>query len=304
MTVQITPLVDPRRHLSGHRLAWLASDSEGVPAGTVFLYLFTRAEQHHLALLELNVHPAERDSETGPRLLHAAIEAAREDGRRRVVAHVKAGSPGEGPLSAGEFRRVLTLTSARLPLAEVNLATLDAILRRPRPGYRSASWDGVVPDDLADGFVATRRAMNDTPTGGVDLAAVPWDLARVKSIATSVEQRGEVLHTVAAVSEADGAIAGFTELALPGDGTGDATHLGTAVLPEHRGHGLGLWMKAASIRTVHERHPALSALITDTAEQNSHMRQINDLLGYLPTHATHEYQLDLPLAPHAEPTFR
>jgi GNAT superfamily N-acetyltransferase len=98
---------------------------------------------------------------------------------------------------------------------------------------------------------------------------------------------------VVAVDDTDGSIAGFTELVVPGDGTGDAQNYGTGVLPEHRGHGLGRWMKAESIRQARSRYPRLDGLLTDTTEGNRPMRAINDALGYLPTHQTIEYQLDL-----------
>lgn len=70
---------------------------------------------------------------------------------------------------------------------------------------------------------------------------------------------------VAAVDVSDGMIAGFTELVLPGGGRGDGQHYGTGVLPEHRGQGLGRWMKAEVIRQAVECHPDLAGLLTDTA---------------------------------------
>jgi GNAT superfamily N-acetyltransferase len=65
------------------------------------------------------------------------------------------------------------------------------------------------------------------------------------------------------------------------------------VLPEHRGHGLARWMKAAAILRARRRHPELSGLCTDTADGNAPMRAVNDALGYVPTHRAVEYQLDL-----------
>lgn len=88
-------------------------------------------------------------------------------------------------------------------------------------------------------------------------------------------------------------VAAFTELVIPGNGTGEGQHYGTGVLPEHRGHGLGRWMKAESIRQAHRDYPDLGGLLTDTADSNAHMRRVNDGLGYTPTHTTHQYQLDL-----------
>ncbi|XVQ86713.1 GNAT family N-acetyltransferase [Microbispora siamensis] len=74
---------------------------------------------------------------------------------------------------------------------------------------------------------------------------------------------------------------------------GDAQHYGTGVLPEHRGRGLGRWMKAEMIRLVRERHPDLGGLLADTADGNTYMRGINDALGYVPTHRTVRFRLDL-----------
>lgn len=52
-------------------------------------------------------------------------------------------------------------------------------------------------------------------------------------------------------------------------------------------------MKAAAVRHALERHPRLSGLSTDTAQSNKPMLAVNDSLGYLPTHKSVEYQLDL-----------
>ncbi|MEW2490543.1 GNAT family N-acetyltransferase [Streptomyces sp. NPDC048411] len=293
MPVRITALTDPDRGLSSYRLAWLASDTDAIPVGSAFLRLFTRAGQEHLAELDLHVHPAERRNRTGSRLLEAAIAAARQDGRRCVITQAEAGSPGDRFLTARGFCRVLTLTFTRLPLAEADITALTEITEQPHPGYRLASWEGTVPDGLAETFVASRHAMDDMPMGSTDFGTVTWDLARVRAAAAAIEKRGDLLHTVVAIDESDGSIAGFTELVVPGDGKGDGQHYGTGVLPEHRGHGLGRWMKAASIRQAHERHPDLGGLLTDTADNNPYMRHINDALGYAPMRTTFEYQLDL-----------
>jgi GNAT superfamily N-acetyltransferase len=288
LSIQLTALTDPEHNPSSRRLTWLASEADGVPVGSAFLRLFTGQGRTHLAELHVNVHPAERRNGTGSLLLGPAVSAARDDGRRSVIAQAEAGAPGDLFLAAQGFRKVLTLTYARLPLAQADVAVPG-----DRPGYRLASWDGAVPGELAETFTASRRAMDDMPMDETDYGTVVWDVDQVLTAARAVERRGDLLHTVVAIDESDGSIAGFTELVVPGDGTGDGTHYGTGVLPRHRGHGLGRWMKAASIRLARERHPDLAGLVTDTAENNTHMRAINDALGYRPTHTSLEYQLDL-----------
>jgi hypothetical protein len=67
MSVRITALTDPAGDPSSYRLAWLASDTDGIPVGSAFLRLFTRTGQEHLAELDLRVHPADAASSSKPR---------------------------------------------------------------------------------------------------------------------------------------------------------------------------------------------------------------------------------------------
>ncbi|MGW0588811.1 N-acetyltransferase family protein [Streptosporangium sp. NPDC002607] len=290
LSIHIDPLADTSPGASSRRLVWLASDGDGVPVGSAFLRLFTREGQDHLAELELNVHPAERRKGVGSELLARTVAGAEREGRRCVLAQVRAGTPGDRFLAARGFRKVLALTYTRLVPAQ---AGVDTVADRPHAGYRLCSWDGTVPDDLADTFAASRRAMDDMPMDDADYGVVVWDVERVRAAAQAIEDRGESLHTVVAIDESDGSIAGFTELVVPGDGKGDGQHYGTGVLPEHRGRGLARWMKAEMIRQVRERYPDLGGLLADTADSNTHMRAVNDSLGYRPTHKTFQYQLDL-----------
>ncbi|MET9409856.1 GNAT family N-acetyltransferase [Streptomyces sp. NPDC002935] len=293
MPPRITPLTDPEPTASSRRLAWLASDAEGAPVGSAYLRLFTKEGQDHRAELEIAVHPAERRKGVGGALLDAAVVAARGDGRRSLVSEARADSPGDRFLAARGFRRVLALTFARLPLPELDLRAVTGITERPHSGYELTHWDGVVPTELAPTYADSRRAMDDMPMEDSDQGIDVWDVERVVAVAEVVSERGDALHTVAVVDRSDGSIAGFSELVVPGDGRGDAQHYGTGVLPEHRGHGLGLWMKAESIRLARLRYPELTGLLTDTADSNAPMIGINDTLGYRPTHRTLEYRLDL-----------
>ncbi|WP_020138553.1 GNAT family N-acetyltransferase [Streptomyces sp. 351MFTsu5.1] len=293
MSFHLTPLADPEPGASSRRLAWLASDEDGVPLGSAFLRLFTREGQEHLAELNLAVHGAERRRGVGTRLLEAAVGAAKAERRRSVIAQAVQGSPADLFLAARGFRQVLALTYARLALADLDHDALDALVQLPHPGYRLTAWEGTVPQQLARSFADARRAMDDMPMEGTDFGTVVWDVDRVVAAAEAVARRGELLHTVAAVDEADGSVVGFSELVVGGDGLGDGQHYGTAVLPEHRGRGLARWMKAASIRHARARHPRLAGLCTDTAQSNAPMLAVNDALGYVPTHQALEYQLDL-----------
>ncbi|MFD8595690.1 GNAT family N-acetyltransferase [Kitasatospora sp. NPDC059646] len=291
MTFRLTTLADPAPLAHTRRLTWLASDPDGTPLGTATLALFTSPAQAHLSSLTLNVHPAERRRGVGSALLSAAASAAREDGRQVLLAQAVAGSPGDGFLSARDFTRALVLEYARLDLT----APADSpVAEHPlHPGYRLVSWLGSCPDEWLATFTLSRTAMDDMPMGDTDFGVLVWDEARVLTAAKAVADRGELLHTVVAVEEATGTIAGFTELVLPADRAGDAQHYGTGVLPAHRRRGLARAMKAEAIRWARTEQPEITGLLTDTAEHNAGMLAVNHALGYRPTHRSVEFRLSL-----------
>ena len=61
------------------------------------------------------------------------------------------------------------------------------------------------------------------------------------------------------------------------------------VLPEHRGHRLGLATKLASHRALRAAVPACRLVVTSNADVNTHMNAINEALGYRPLETLLEY---------------
>jgi GNAT superfamily N-acetyltransferase len=288
LNIRLTPLTDPDYRPFSRRLAWLAADADGNPVGSAFLRLNSRRAQSHLAELEINVHPAERRRGIASRLLNAVVASAREHDVSTLLADTRVDSAGDHFLHRHGFAVGLTLVFARLRLADVVLELVEG-----PEGYRLESWAGVVRDELAQTFTDARAGMADAPQGNIAYGEDVWDVERTRNAAQVIEQRGEQLCTVAAIHERTGAVVGFTELVVPGDGKGDAEHYGTAVLPAHRGHGLALWMKAEQIRLARQAFPDLDGLLTDTVDTNAPMQRINTRLGYQPTHRLNRRTLDL-----------
>jgi GNAT superfamily N-acetyltransferase len=276
----------------GRTLLWLVRGSAEEAVATAALRLSDEPGRSHLAQAEITVHPAHRRLGTGSRLLSTLTEAATGAGCRGLVTEVMAGTPGEGFLATRDFVPVLRLTWLRLVLDDVP----DRIRKLPdvvHPGYRLASWEGVVPDALADAYARARSAKGGTPPGGTAAGEVRRYAERGRETARPAPRHGERLLTVAAVSKADGSVAGWTELILPGDGSPRAQQYDTAVLAAHRGHGLGLWIKAEMLRRVRDDHPGITEIQTDTADDNRHMLSVNTALGFRPLRRTVEYKLTL-----------
>lgn len=281
--------------MDSHRLTWMATGAGGAPVGVAGLRLFASPGRDHLAELELHVEPAHRRRGTGSRLLSAVVAACRTEQRRSLMVEVPGDSPGEAFCERWGFRRALTLDHLILRLAETDGTGVSTITDAEHPGYRLTGWTGTVPDDLADAFAKAKNAMNDMPVGDLDYGSVDWDADRVRTMAQVVANRGDTLLTVAAV-HADGTMAGYTEIVLPQGAPPRAQQYDTAVVPAHRGRGLGLWIKAAMVRRLHAEHPHVVEIETDNAEDNVHMLAVNLALGFRSYRRTHEFQLDLPTA--------
>ncbi|NIK59455.1 GNAT family N-acetyltransferase [Kribbella shirazensis] len=286
MSIRLIPLTDPDYRPLSRRIAWLAAQGDGTPVGSAFLRLDSRKTHAHLAEFELNVHPAERGRGIGTQLLGAVVAGARDHDVRTVITDVDVDSAGDRFLQHHGFAIGMRLIYARLDLAQPTTAVPEV------PGYRLVCWEGVVPDDLVQSFTDARAGMNDAPSGTITTGVDAWDVERSRYAARVIEQRGDHLLVVAAMDR-PGHIVGFTEVVVPGDGKGDAQLYGTAVLPEHRGRGLALWMKAAQIQQTRRRFPDLDGLLTDTVDTNAAMRRTNDRLGYVPQYQIHRRKLDL-----------
>ena len=257
--------------LGSRRLLWAAGSGDDT-VGVAALRLFTDPGRDHLGELTLHVAPAARRRGVGTELLAAALDAARREARRAVVAEVVDGTAGPAFAQARGLRPVLAVSYLLLQLAEASaVGVVD--------GYRPVHWTGVVPDELADAFAVAKASMEDMPTGGLDYGEVRWDAERVRAMARVVADRGDLLLTTAAVSD-DGLVAGFTEVVLPGGRGPRAQQYDTVVVPAHRGHGLGLWLKSAMVERLRAERPDVTEVATDNADDNVHMLAVNERLGF------------------------
>ncbi|MCX4826274.1 GNAT family N-acetyltransferase [Streptomyces sp. NBC_01142] len=279
--------------LDSHRLTWLATTSDGAAVGVAGLRLFTSSGRDHLAELELHIDPAHRRQGTGSRLLSAVVAACRTENRRSLIVEAPADSPGEAFCERWSFRLALTLDHLVLRLDQLDEAAILRSAEAGHPGYRLTEWTGTVPDDLADAFATAKNAMNDMPVGDLDYGSVDWDADRVRAMAQVIADRGDMLLTIAAVHD-DGTIAGFTEILLPQGASPRVQQYDTAVVPAHRGNGLGLWVKAAMVQRLRAEHPGVVEVETDNADDNVHMLAVNHALGFRSYRRTREFQLDVP----------
>ena len=175
-----------------------------------------------------------------------------------------------------EFKSALDLTRGD--------AERDALLRAAQSaasGYRVVSWLGRTPAEFAAGYARLKAAMStDAPSADLEIDEETWDAARIARADDRHDAAGTTILVTCAQHEATGELVAFTELAI-GPDRGSATgQEDTLVARAHRGHRLGVLIKAAALRQWHGIAPTSPRVLTWNAAENRHMLAINHTLGF------------------------
>jgi predicted GNAT family acetyltransferase len=265
-------------------------------------YELPRVENLRMVYLDLIVHPEYRGRGVGTKLLDEVYAAARRHERSLIEVHTVRTLPG-GVARDEVGYRYLTNRShqpgatdlrSRLHLAD-HPADTEAILVEARThadGYSLVQWRDAVPDELVDDVAALQsRLMLDAPTGDLAVDQQVYDAGRVRRQEASELGRGHRSYSTAARHDATGRIVARTKLAFEADDNAHARQRTTIVEPAHRGHRLGLLVKAANHLYARSNEPALRASDAWNAEDNTPMRVVNTTLGFRPVDRWSVFQL-------------
>ncbi len=278
-------------------------------AGIALVRLFDTEENAATAFLDtLTVHPGRRGRGVGSALWSQVRALLAAEGRTSLSALVQQGGAGERFAAGCGAECALPLVAYVQDVQNVKGAVgMTGEPGEPKgsegsgepgesgehgepgepgesgllpEGYRFAAWSGLVPDEHAAAHARAHDAMQDAPTGGLDEQHDPWDAERVRAVARVILDRGGVMLTVAAIAEADGAVAGYTELVLPTPDSVRAVQSDTVVIPAHRGRGLGRAVKLRMLAYLRAQRPGVREIMTTVADENAPMLAVNAALGY------------------------
>lgn len=150
-------------------------------------------------------------------------------------------------------------------------------------GYALERWIGATPGHrLGDLAVLQQRMSTDPPLGEVDYQPEEWDEERVRDLDARRAAEGRHWMTTAVRHDASDTLVGFTELVCADDPAMPVFNHNTLVLSEHRGRRLGMLIKAANLRLLAESAPGHPAVYTWNAEENRHMLDVNEAIGFVP----------------------
>jgi GNAT superfamily N-acetyltransferase len=265
--------------------------------------MLPQRDNTHIAFMEPIVKPSHRRRGIGTALLEHGLDYVRSRGRDTVIIEVNQPMTESGPgqcaghamlVRSGfseasvELHRVLDL-----PLSAERLDELDAEMQPLRGDYRIVQFAGTVPDELLAGYCHLQEAFNtEAPTGDLDIEPEVWDVARVREREDLLRRSGRHERAAAALAP-DGTMVALTEMMTTEHQPEVGFQSGTLVLPEHRGHRLGMAVKVANLRSYQAEFPRVRSVHSWNAEANGPMVAINDKLGFRPVEYLVEMQAKL-----------
>jgi GNAT superfamily N-acetyltransferase len=266
------------------------------------------------AWLMVDVLPGARGAGAG-RALSAKLEgvASTDSIRKGIVYAVSGYAAGpriESPTGFGSVPRdnaeVRFLTKAGYRLQQVVRGSRLALpvnaadlLREGSaasgPDFRLHSWLDRTPG-LWQGDLASLRQLMSTeePSAGLE---EPEDLWTVDRLVSDEELRSvspRIRLTTAVEHVPSARLAGFTTLSVPRETDRAVSQEDTLVRPEHRGHRLGMLLKVANLEQLQLRFPGHPSVTTFNAEENRHMLEVNERLGFTAIGYEGAWRRDLP----------
>jgi GNAT superfamily N-acetyltransferase len=270
------------------------------------------ALQHntHTADVYVGVHPDHRRRGICAALAGRLEEAAADAGRTTFFgwslspreaaegedALVPATGVGRIPADAAGARfalgrgytieQVERMSRLDLPVDPDKLAAFEAEARaKAGDDYRTHTWEGI-PEEWHEGYAQLMTRMStDVPQGELDFGEETWDAERVRVYLESRADSGQRLLTTLVEHVPSGEVVAGSSFLLQDSKPSFVFQEETIALKSHRGHRLGMLVKAVNLRELAARYPQTERVHTFNAEENAHMLGINVALGFRPSGA-------------------
>ena len=279
------------------RRGWLAV-VDGEPAGELMVAVETDEENRHIAQGEwLAVRPSWRRQGVADALLRDVLPRLADDGATSLVLSVPVLPGGAGEAYAGRLGLTLRMEErcSRLVVGDHDAELVEQWIAEGRArddGYRIVQYAGACPDEHLDALVAAHVAMEDMPTDDMEWTIPTMTPEKLRSRDAAWAQRGiQAVSTLALAP--DGSAAGLSELGINLHRPQLAWQMDTGVVADHRGHGLGRWLKAENLRLALEHEPRIRVVETYNAQTNPWMLDINVAMGFRPHVCYQVFQGDL-----------
>ena len=252
-------------------------------------------DNEHLFWFEPDVLAEHRRRGIGKWLLARATEAAHRAGAEILSGWTTSRVPGgEHFARAVEAEARQVHRESELDLTAVDWQMVDRWVDEAparAPGYALELTEGLYPESHYDDVIAWWEIMNTAPRDNLDWnddhltkeRLAEWEAQFAASSSSRWEFIARHLESGACVGVTNVWFADWNPLVI---------HQGdTGVHPDHRGHALGKWLKAAMLRKIRDERPQARIVRTGNAYSNDAMLGINNALGFKESCADTAWQL-------------
>jgi GNAT superfamily N-acetyltransferase len=266
------------------------------------------------AWLMVDVLPGVRGVGIGTALSEKLQGVARADGIRkaivyavspygpgdRLVAPTRLGSvPRDNPevrfLLGKGYRLEQVVRGSRLALPVDVTEPLGEAVAASGSGFALHFWVDRTPERWRAEMASLHQLMSvDDSSAGLEEPEDVWDVERLLAHEERLASSPRTLVAAAVEHVPSGTLAGFTTLSVPSELDRTISQEDTLVRRDHRGHRLGMLLKLANLAQVQRLFPGHPAVITFNAEENRHMLDVNESVGFVPIGYEGAWRRDLP----------
>lgn len=305
-------------HMRRRRIVAVEDGPDGAPLvvghGVAHLWMTSNP---HLAFVHVAVRPSHRRRGIGSALVQRLREIVVEEGRTTVIVDADFASEpdaasepvlvpptGSGSVAAGKPGVLLAqknglrleLVARRsvldLPLPEGTAERFAAEARTAAGSeYRVHTWEDRIPEEWLGQYADLETRLTiDEPNADLAIEPDPWDADRVRAYDAQHAEAGKGYLITAVEHVPSGELVAMTMLLYAKDRPEVSEQETTVVLPDHRGHRLGMLVKAVNLQAHARVRPSTRRISTWNNENNPHMLAINVALGFRPAGGAASFQ--------------
>jgi len=237
----------------------------------------------HLAWLGLMVHPDHRRRGHGSAILAFLEDEARRIGRTSAGIGGWESDATSGFAARHGYEKKHQAINRRQYLADIDQTEVDKRYDEALPyaaDYILERRRLPTPDAELDEIAEMASAINDAPTDDLEIEDEVFNAERMKAYEDACAFRRERAYRVVARHLPSGQLAGQTVVVVESERPKYGDQHDTSVVGAHRGHRLGLLLKAEMLRWLAEEEPQVEQIDTYNAESNDQMIGVNEALGY------------------------
>ncbi len=262
---------------------YVATDKDGESAGFLALTYPDDGTTPRLLRTSIAVLPEHRRKGLATALLRIATDTARDLGREVLSGPYFDTVPaGQSFAEAIGATKTLDFHSNTVRIDDLDLEMLTGWQEQGplrAPGYSVDIVEGMYPEDILEGMAHLYLVLERDMPQPENWEPRSWNAGFLKEWLGNFLKAVHLLTAIAFEDES-GAPVGMSQLGRRHSEPTTWFVTTTMVDPEHRGHALGKWVKAAACLEALERWPAAEWMETGNAFTNEAMLGINHAMGF------------------------